>query len=194
MQDGGSQGGHVPSRNLRMSMVGKEQAYLRTVISRFGTIIKVGHAVQIPPQTWETNEVDPRALSFRRRVPPECEIVRAGVPGYAGHLPNARPPHKDYTSLNSANSNHSKRHDRFAYDRSLQPTRMPVVGFSGHMRNTKESLECYGTSHWRPRAPTTKAAQQAAALEAAKKRAIDSHNPNLFKAMDKIAVDPLLQA
>ena len=49
----GSQGGHVPNRDLKMSMVGKEHAYLRTVISRFGGIIRVGTAVQTPPQTWE---------------------------------------------------------------------------------------------------------------------------------------------
>ena len=189
-----------PYRNEGLSSATTERTYLRTVISRFGGIIKVGTSVQIPPQTWE----DPKpgvvqALSFRKRVPPEFEIVTAGVPGYAGHLPNGSVPHPDYTSMRGANSNHSKRHDRWAYDRSLQPTRMPIVGFSGHMRGTKESLECYGTSHWRPRPPSTKAAQKAVAHDAARRLSLDMANAtNLYRRPHDLAAnnrdDPLLQA
>ena len=188
-----------PYRDESLSLArGPETTYLRTVISRFGGIIRVGTSVQIPPQTWEKDapEVNPDALSFRKRTPPEFSIVTAGVPGYRGYLPNGAVPNKAYSSLRGADSNHMTRHDRFKYDRSLQPTRMPIVGYSGHMRNTKESLECYGTSHWRPRAPTSKAQQAALALEAAKKRAIDMHNPNWCNPAHVAGgnEDPLYQA
>lgn len=182
-----------PHRNETMSKAATERAYMRSVISKFGSIIKVGTAVQIPPQTWdEPREGAVQALSFRKRVPPEFEIVSAGVPGYAGHLPNGAIPHRDYTTLRGANSNHAHRHDRWAMDRSLQPTRLPIVGYSGHMRGTKGSLESYGTSHWRPRAPTTKAAQQAAALEGAKLRNIEMQKAKYYRTNNPD--DPLLQA
>ena len=62
--------------------------------------------------------------------------------------------------------------DRVALDRSRMPTRMPVVGYRGHLRGTKESSECYGTSHWRPSLPTNRLVAQAMAFEPAKSKAM----------------------
>ena len=86
-----------PYRDESLSLArGPETTYLRTVISRFGGIIRVGTSVQIPPQTWEKDapEVNPDALSFRKRTPPEFSIVTAGVPGYRGYPPNGAPPRR----------------------------------------------------------------------------------------------------
>lgn len=186
-------GHEKPYRNEALSMASTERAYVRNVISKFGGMIQVGTAVAIPPQTWERN-VPPGRLNGMPYMPAERKIITAGIPGYCGHLPNGSVPNEAYAGLRGANSNHSRRHDRFAYDRSLQPKRMPIVGYSGHLRNTKASLECYGTSKWRPVEPTTKAAQMAASLENAKKRAMEDvqakHNMDMRAFY---AADPQLQ-
>jgi hypothetical protein len=105
---------------------------------------------------------------------PERQIISAGIPGYQGHIPSESIPHEAYSSLRSATSNHSTRHDRFAYNRSLQPSKMPIVGYTGHLRNTKTSGDCYGTSRWRSRQPVTRSAQLAHALSESKQRALMS--------------------
>ena len=51
---------------------------------------------------------------------------------------------------------------------------MPVVGYRGHLRGTKESHVCYGTSHWRPTVPPSKAVAAAVAFESAKAKQLDS--------------------
>ena len=71
--------------------------------------------------------------------------------------------------------------DYKALDRSLMPRRMPIVGYSGHLRNTTESHRCYGTSHWRPTVPPNRSAAAAAAFETARKRALDQHKPGSYK-------------
>ena len=62
---------------------------------------------------------------------------------------------------------------------------MPIVGYSGHLRKTKESAVCYGTSHWRPTAPPNRAAAMAVAYEAARQKALDAHIPGAFSEFDK---------
>ena len=64
-------------------------------------------------------------------------------------------------------------------------TGMPIVGYSGHLRKTKESAVCFGTSHWRPTNPPNRAAAMAVAYEAARQKALDSHIPGAFSEFDK---------
>ena len=67
--------------------------------------------------------------------------------------------------------------DYKALDRSRMPDAMPIVGYSGHLRGTKGSTSCFGTSHWRPDLPPSRAAQASMAYEKAKQAAIDSFKP-----------------
>ena len=154
-----------------MSRANTERAYVRNVISKYGGMIQIGTAVQIPPQTWEKNVPSGR-INGMPYLPAERRIISAGIPGYAGHLPYESVPSSAYTGLRGADSNHGTRHDRFAIDRTLQPKRMPIVGYSGHIRNTKSSTDCYGTSRWRSRVPVTRSTQLAYAREQAQKRAL----------------------
>jgi hypothetical protein len=57
------------------------------------------------------------------------------------------------------------------------PEHMPLVGYTGHLRRIKESTGCYGTSHWRPEAPVSRAMATAMAYESAKQKAIDNFKP-----------------
>ena len=160
---------------------------MRNIISKFGGMIQVGTAVQIPPQTWEKNAIAGR-INGMPYSPPERTIISAGIPGYAGHLPCESVPSEAYTSLRGVSSNHSTRHDRFAIDRSLQPKNMPIVGYTGHLRNTKVSTDCYGTSRWRSRVPVTRATQLAFAMEQAKKRTllVDPHETQWGRGSDSL--------
>ena len=74
--------------------------------------------------------------------------------------------------------------DYRAMDRSLMPKRMPVVGYRGHLRNTKESTLSFGVSHWRPTVPPSRAAAAAMGYDLARHKGAESALP----------ADPLLSA
>lgn len=84
--------------------------------------------------------------------------------------------------------------DYKALDRSLMPMRMPIVGYRGHLRNTKESAQCYGTSYWRPYSSPTRAAAAAAAFESAKQKALDAFMPTTQTAQGSPFDAPLYDA
>lgn len=74
-----------------------------------------------------------------------------------------------------------------ALDRTLLPRRMPAVGYSGHLRRTKESVHCFGTSKWRPQTPPSRQAQAFAVWENARRMAEEARRPNDFCANDPFA-------
>ena len=132
------------------------------------------------------------------------EVGGVGVPGYMGHVPHGTPPKPEEQKpdpigpwgprpINWSGSvakprpvsspatakpepayNRPHATDYKALDRSGMPDRMPVVGYAGHLRRTRESTTSFGTSHWRPTTPPTRAAQAAMAYDNAKQLAIDS--------------------
>ena len=69
------------------SLAQPESTYLRTVISRFGGMMKEGSAVAIPAQTWNFVRSDP-TTSYRSRFGSTHSVVGAGVPGYMGYVPH----------------------------------------------------------------------------------------------------------
>mmetsp|Transcript_69082 Transcript_69082/g.136981 ORF Transcript_69082/g.136981 Transcript_69082/m.136981 type:complete len:152 (+) Transcript_69082:686-1141(+) len=120
-----------------------------------------------------------------------------GIPGYAGHVPHgasldaigarSKPlmgnrPHTAPMQVSVQRAPEYK-----ALDISKMPKRMPLVGYTGHLRRTKESQVSYGTSHWRPAVPPTRAAQAALAYEKARQMAIDAHRPSDYKWNDPFA-------
>jgi len=74
-----------------------------------------------------------------------------------------------------------------ALDRRLMPSRMPVVGYAGHLRRTKESTSCFGASKWKPTRPSSRAAQTLAAYERARQKALDARRPIDFRLNDPCA-------
>jgi len=178
-------------RDEKMSRAAPESSYLRTVISRFGGTIKEGNSVAIPPQSWNSKIVYGKD-SFRSREvgKPTHEIRSSGVPGYMGWVPHG-PEGSGRRAPNAITIGVSSSAQRFhatdykALDRSMMPNRMPIVGYSGHLRKTKESAVCFGTSHWRPTNPPNRAAAMAVAYEAARQKALDSHIPGAFSEFDK---------
>jgi len=179
-------GGEYESDGARIggmaSRAAAESTYLRTVISRYGGMIKQGHAVQIPPQTWNTRVDMGGTTSYLQRHPAKNVVVGSGVPGYMGYVPHGEMPAKP--SLLGASTSPQRYHatDYRAMDRTMMPRRMPIVGYRGHLRNTKESTQCYGVSHWRSTAPPTRAAAASLAFENARSRAEESLPDPLLSA------------
>lgn len=112
-----------------------------------------------------------------------------GIPGYAGHVPHGVPLDELGRPMRpaSAPSISVRAPEYKALDRSGMPKMMPLVGYTGHLRRTKESNVCFGTSHWRPQAPPSRAAQAALAYERARQKAIEARRPNDFKDNDPFA-------
>jgi len=98
------------------------------------------------------------------------------IPGYAGHVPHWMPLDGSARPTGSALSKGPPEYK--ALDRSCMPKVMPLVGYTGHLRHTKESNVCFGTSHWRPQAPPSRAARAALAYERARQTA---SRPNEFE-------------
>ena len=124
-----------------------ESTHLRPTVSRFGGMIQEGNAVAIPNQTWDQNAPlwgSPHDFATRHR--PSLEVYGAGVPGYTGYKPHGSSP----VQAGGLMKPHSPTYA--AHDPSLQPQAMPVVGYSGHVRSTKDSNASFGTSHWKPAA------------------------------------------
>ena len=90
--------------------------------------------------------------------------------------PASSPPVRETTDGTPA---HTRPHatDYKALDRSSMPEHMPLVGYAGHLRRIKDSTDCYGTSHWRPETPVSRAMATAMAYESAKQKAIDNFKP-----------------
>jgi hypothetical protein len=184
------------SLNVEATRAAVEGTYLRSVISRFGGMIQEGTAVQIPPQTWDRNlSASPTSFRSRSVGRPTHSIVGSGVPGYMGWVPHGKGQTVGERNANDRAANRarfvamSQRYHATDYkslDRSLMPKRMPVVGYSGHLRNTKESVSCYGTSHWRPVVPTSRAAASAAAFDGAKQKALDIYKPGSYQHPDAL--------
>ena len=74
--------------------------------------------------------------------------------------------------------------EHWALDRTLLPQRMPIPGYRGHLRRTKDSNRCFGTSHWKPRAPPSRAAQTRAAYENARRLASEAQRSADFMDND----------
>jgi len=180
----------------RASLAANESAHTRTVISKFGGVIKQGTAVAIPDQTWHGKD-KPQYLtlhpdSFRNRSQPSHVVVSSGVSGYSGYKPHAPTwsvPHrradrespflKPYLEANGEDLDKyppQKPHapDYRSLNRSAMPKRMPVPGYTGHVARTKDSTESFGTSHWRSSVPASRAAAAAAAKESAVKKGMMS--------------------
>ena len=101
-----------------------------------------------------------------KRLSPTQSAPHSGVSSFSPHRPHAT----DYKAM----------------DRTKMPMRMPIVGYRGHLRNTKESTVCYGTSYWRPTISPTRAAAAAAAYEHAKQKAMDSFLPGTAPVYDSL--------
>lgn len=139
---------------------------------------------------------------------PGARIVGgAGVPGYMGHLPNGYPTYIEHeqmaeqarrigrtasapAGMEATTSKMTAQVISYAPKRSratdykvfegrrLLPERMPLVGYTGHLRRTKDSVEAFGTSYFKPNAPPSRQAAAAIAYESAKKKALDAHQPS----------------
>lgn len=98
--------------------------------------------------------------------------------GWSAVQPNKRPASSS-TAAKTPGPGYVRPHatDYKALDRTGLPDRMPVVGYAGHLRKTRDSTECFGTSHWRPNMPPSRAAQAAMSYDMAKQKAIDSFKP-----------------
>ena len=154
--------------------------HLRPKVSRFGGMIQEGHAVMIPEQTWNGSEPLWGDKDFIARHKPELSTYGAGIPGYAGYRPHATPTRTMmFTPAEAPETAPVAPHapDYRALDTSKQPYFMPPPGYSGHMRNTKDSHAAFGTSHWRNQTPTSRAASAAIVAQAAKQRALGLHVP-----------------
>ena len=128
------------------------------------------------------------------KASPDVPIVGGvGIPGYMGYIPNGNPanPHagtRSPTRPGSApSSTRAHATDYRAFDRSKLPQQMPIVGYTGHLRNTTGSTTCYGVSYWRPTVPPTRAERAAMAYESAKQKAVDALRPNDFMDNDPYA-------
>ena len=129
-------------------------------------------------------------------MPAHCDFLLTDS-GYQPHAPTWSVPHrradrespflKPYLEANGEDLDKyppQKPHapDYRSLNRSAMPKRMPVPGYTGHVARTKDSTESFGTSHWRPSVPASRAAAAAAAKESAVKRGMMSREHNLCAA------------
>jgi len=146
-----------------------EATNLRSVVGRFGGMVREGHAVAVPEQTWQTplwgqesESPSPYGISgttyagrggqswspdFNDRHKPTISTFGAGIPGYQGFIPHGRAPTTLFTNDREAMKPHEGMKALAAYDNSKQPTYMPPPGYMGHLRNTKEN--CFGTTAYK---------------------------------------------
>lgn len=118
----------------RASLASGESAHCRTVISKFGGIIKEGSAVALPPQTWEKKSNKTAYLSlhpdsFRSRVAPSHVVVSAGVPGCACALERISLSCFAF-SCKSASCSPNLIHCGYVCVQILDTNRMPLHGAS----------------------------------------------------------------
>ena len=116
------------------------------------------HAAQ--PSAWMPKKAKPEQLAHSRSAPVNApvESVQRGS-SVASIQPRplvsrcASEPHG--TRGGVAGPHYYTSHH--ALDNRLMPQRMPVVGYAGHLRRTKESSDYFGTSKWRPFSPPSRA-------------------------------------
>ena len=140
----------------------REQTHFRAEVGRFGGMINAGHATAIPnghdqPAGWqpaadgvplwgEGSNFSPARSEFLTRHKPEIKSYGAGVPGYAGFKAHGK-NNPFETELFAPHKGLSGNH---AIDVSGQPYAMPVVGYSGHLRNHRgDAWKSFGTTHWK---------------------------------------------
>lgn len=152
-----------------------ESTHKRQVVSRFGGMIDEGHATAMPSQTWneQSQALWGNEYDFNARHPTQHATLTAGVPGYSGFRPHGNS--YLYPDSNQLPKPHAR--DMFALDTTQRPTYMPPPGYSGHLRATKESHVSYGTSHWKPTKPVSRAMAAAMVSEAAVQRALGGSLP-----------------
>lgn len=105
--------------------------------------------------------------SFRSRSQPTGTVVSPGVPGYMGHVPHGvgREAHvvegrTDHVAKFDDFS--SRPHKAIDQDREHIPRKMPPPGYAGHLHQTVNSTECYGTSRYAPKTPPSREPRQMA--------------------------------
>ena len=140
--------------------------HVRPVVSRFGEVQISGTSLQIPIVPEQPGGRSGTYLSHNSSAldVPIGEVISAGIPGSAGHVPSGVGA-KEY--IVAGRANHTPQQDDFAswphhakkIDRSRDhmPSKMPVPGFAGHMHQTIDSADTYGTSIFAPKeAPSRK--------------------------------------
>ena len=89
-QEGEDGGSWLSSKAAqRMSLAEPEAAHCRTMISKFGGVIRVGTAAAIPKQSWNKHKVTEFEDSYNGRHQPSHVVVNSAIAGYAGHRPEA---------------------------------------------------------------------------------------------------------
>ena len=123
------------------SLAAPESTYLRTVISRYGGMIKLGTAVAIPPQPWHEANRDSTG-SYRSRYGASHSVVGSGIPGYMGYVPHGTSNGLGLRNAGveirtSATSTAAKRHatDYKALNRSFMPKRARPLNASPSARH-----------------------------------------------------------
>jgi hypothetical protein len=152
-------------------------------------MIKTGAVVAVPPQTWDADahKLSTEPESYRSRFAPTHVVISQGIPGYTGHRPHNpswhcqlrradlsgpnMAPYLQGAGVKTENYHPQQPHapDHTALDRSRLPKRMPTPGYTGHMPKTREHN--YGTSHWRPDVPPTRAQRANLSKASAMKKA-----------------------
>ena len=115
------------------------------------------HAAQ--PSAWTPKKAKPEQLAHSRSAP--VESVQRGSPvASTAKKAVGEPMHQSHGTRGGVRGGVAGPHyytSHHALDNRLMPQRMPVVGYAGHLRMTKESSDYFGTSKWRPSSPPSRA-------------------------------------
>ena len=116
------------------------------------------HAAQ--PSAWTPKKAKPEQLAHSRSAP--VESVQRGSPvASTAKKAVGEPMHQSHGTRGGVRGGVAGPHyytSHHALDNRLMPQRMPVVGYAGHLRRTKESSDYFGTSKWRaPFSPPSRA-------------------------------------
>ena len=114
------------------------------------------HAAQ--PSAWMPKKAKPEQLAHSRSAPVNApvESVQRGSSVASTAKAVGEPMHQSHGTRGGVAGPHYYT-SHHALDNRLMPQRMPVVGYAGHLRRTKESSDYFGTSKWRPFSPPSRA-------------------------------------
>jgi hypothetical protein len=114
------------------------------------------HAAQ--PSAWMPKKAKPEQLAHSRSAPVNApvESVQRGSSVASTAKAVGEPMHQSHETRGGVAGPHYYT-SHHALDNRLMPQRMPVVGYAGHLRRTKESSDYFGTSKWRPFSPPSRA-------------------------------------